>query len=500
MLPAAQINMLPMAQLLLLKEAVDAASEQWEREQAERREREAEEGARREAVEAKKSRQAKPKQAKNPPPVFPFFWWELASGTSVHMNGRIYDPLLGRMLSADPHIQSPTNLQNYNRYSYVTNNPLSMTDPSGFFFKKLFKKVAKFFKKFATAIVSAALAAIVIVASFGTLTPLVGAYWAGVISAGLGGFTLGFTSTLLNGGTLSQALTAGAITGALAAAAAGIGLSGGNFSDINVEQYSEFTQRLGEYSARASRIYSRIDNNLPQQDGETDNYKWENGAGSGSYSYNSGLLGGRISSIDFSGMSNADRAYFEDLGQRSYIRSDGTIGSQIDPDNVVWIRDNYSQHIPMVTSLAAKGPAIVNGGRAVLRAGATKWRSFMNLMTRTPANSPVRTAVMETTDDLLVASVRGVDSAAALGNFSLQGSGASAGFGRQLFAYGLRNSARLEVGETGFQFINGLNGNAPNIMTPDLMDFAPGNLFFDKNNVITNTAQAWGYSLSGSSQ
>ena len=78
----------------------------------------------------------------------------------VHMNGRIYDPLLGRMLSADPHIQSPTNLQNYNRYSYVTNNPLSMTDPSGFFFKKLFKKIGKFFKKFAVAIVTFAIATV----------------------------------------------------------------------------------------------------------------------------------------------------------------------------------------------------------------------------------------------------------------------------------------------------------------------------------------------------
>ncbi len=37
MLPAAQINRLPLVQLLRLKEAVDAASEQWERDRAERR-------------------------------------------------------------------------------------------------------------------------------------------------------------------------------------------------------------------------------------------------------------------------------------------------------------------------------------------------------------------------------------------------------------------------------------------------------------------------------
>ncbi|MFN8914026.1 MAG: RHS repeat domain-containing protein, partial [Betaproteobacteria bacterium] len=49
----------------------------------------------------------------------------------VHMNGRIDDPLLGRFLSPDPHIQDEGLLQNYNRYSYVLNNPLRYTDPSG---------------------------------------------------------------------------------------------------------------------------------------------------------------------------------------------------------------------------------------------------------------------------------------------------------------------------------------------------------------------------------
>lgn len=49
----------------------------------------------------------------------------------IHMNGRIYDPLSARFLSADPVIQFPEALQSYNRYSYVLNNPLKYTDPSG---------------------------------------------------------------------------------------------------------------------------------------------------------------------------------------------------------------------------------------------------------------------------------------------------------------------------------------------------------------------------------
>ncbi len=51
----------------------------------------------------------------------------------VHMNGRIYDPLLGRMLSADTFVQDAGDLQAYNRYSYVRNNPTSLNDPSGHF-------------------------------------------------------------------------------------------------------------------------------------------------------------------------------------------------------------------------------------------------------------------------------------------------------------------------------------------------------------------------------
>jgi len=50
----------------------------------------------------------------------------------IHMNGRIYDPLMARFMSADPIIQSPFDLRSFNRYSYVWNNPMRMFDPTGF--------------------------------------------------------------------------------------------------------------------------------------------------------------------------------------------------------------------------------------------------------------------------------------------------------------------------------------------------------------------------------
>ena len=49
----------------------------------------------------------------------------------IDMNGRFYDPLIGRFLSPDPYVQAPDNPQNFNRYSYCLNNPLKYTDPTG---------------------------------------------------------------------------------------------------------------------------------------------------------------------------------------------------------------------------------------------------------------------------------------------------------------------------------------------------------------------------------
>jgi RHS repeat-associated protein len=51
----------------------------------------------------------------------------------INMNGRMYDPLVGRFLSPDPFVQAPDYSQSFNRYSYCLNNPLIYTDPEGEF-------------------------------------------------------------------------------------------------------------------------------------------------------------------------------------------------------------------------------------------------------------------------------------------------------------------------------------------------------------------------------
>lgn len=130
----------------------------------------------------------------------------------IHMNGRVYDPLIGRFLSADPHIQAPGDLQNYNRYSYVNNNPLSFTDPTGFSFKKLFKKIGRFFKKYWRVIVAIAVAVV-------TAGAFLAAYYGVSLASGIGGL---FTGTVMSG-SIAAGWTVTAVSGFATIAAGAIG-------------------------------------------------------------------------------------------------------------------------------------------------------------------------------------------------------------------------------------------------------------------------------------
>jgi RHS repeat-associated protein len=124
----------------------------------------------------------------------------------VHMNGRVYDPELGRFLSADPFVQDMSDLQSWNRYSYVLNNPLSFTDPSGFFFKSIFKAIGKFFSAIFKAI-GAVFKAILNVPLLREVIQIAVCSWNVVACAAVAG-----AFTLAGGGSIADALQSMAFT------------------------------------------------------------------------------------------------------------------------------------------------------------------------------------------------------------------------------------------------------------------------------------------------
>jgi len=135
----------------------------------------------------------------------------------IHMNGRVYDPVIGRFLSADPFIQFPEFTQSLNRYSYVLNNPLSLTDPSGFFsLKSVVKKVGNFFKDNWKSIIAVGVGVVVgaLTAGIGAAVLGLGVLGSAVLSGAGFGFGSAFSGSLLGGGSFGDALKAG-VTGAV---------------------------------------------------------------------------------------------------------------------------------------------------------------------------------------------------------------------------------------------------------------------------------------------
>ena len=159
----------------------------------------------------------------------------------IHMNGRVYDPTLGRFLSADPFVQLPKSTQGFNRYTYVNNNPLSYTDPSGFFLGKLFKAFRKGIKKLFKSKIFQAVVRIIAYA----VSIITQQYWiAGLVD---GAFAK------INGASWGQAFKAGITTFAsmyaigeiggqgwgIEAEIAGYGIVGGTQSEIMGGKFSD---------------------------------------------------------------------------------------------------------------------------------------------------------------------------------------------------------------------------------------------------------------------
>lgn len=146
----------------------------------------------------------------------------------VHMNGRLYDPLIGRFLQGDPFIQAPDELQNYNRYSYCYNNPLNCTDPTGYFsLKKLFRVVVAIVVTYIT--YGAA-------AEYLAFTLHVGATGTAIGAGAISGFAGGAIATGTIKGALQGAFS-GALFGAVGSAVGTAGLHDGNI--VNAAKFAE---------------------------------------------------------------------------------------------------------------------------------------------------------------------------------------------------------------------------------------------------------------------
>ena len=124
----------------------------------------------------------------------------------INMGGRMYDPFVGRFVSADPIVQSPDLSQSLNRYAYCANNPLSLIDPSGYSW------LCKNWKMLTAAVVGIAVS----VVTAGTASgPTVA-----ILAGAAGGAAGALTGSLLNGANIGQ-IAKTTFTGAFWGAASG---------------------------------------------------------------------------------------------------------------------------------------------------------------------------------------------------------------------------------------------------------------------------------------
>jgi RHS repeat-associated protein len=162
----------------------------------------------------------------------------------INMNGRLYDPIVGRMLSPDNNVQMPDYTQNYNRYSYALNNPLRFTDPNG-------EEVITLATIGIAMLISAATYTAVHLATheFSFEGWNWGAFAGAVVAGGVGGF-------------VSPALTAAGVggfaNGAITGAASGFasGLTGGL---IDGQRGKELWKKVGLSAATGAAIGGIVD-------------------------------------------------------------------------------------------------------------------------------------------------------------------------------------------------------------------------------------------------
>lgn len=202
----------------------------------------------------------------------------------INMNGRLYDPVLGRFLSPDNFVQTPDFSQNYNRYSYCLNNPLKYTDPSGEFWNLIIGAAiggvfnwithgcqfnAKGLGYFTTGALAGSVGAGI---ASGTSVAMAGGnfwsgfaglangisstgFWAGAVTGASSGFAGGFLSgmgnSLVEGKNIGKSLTSGFLMGAEDALIGGI--SGGLFGGFDaLDKNTNFWSGTADFDANGA--------------------------------------------------------------------------------------------------------------------------------------------------------------------------------------------------------------------------------------------------------
>lgn len=178
----------------------------------------------------------------------------------VHMNGRVYDSSIGRFMSTDPFAGRLSSSQTNNPYSYVNNNPLGFTDPSGFF------SLASFLNPFSKdnplnpfGTLGRQIAAFPFTSSFAALkfgkkqndsllrdntwlqpiAEIAACYWGPFSCAGASAYL-----TRLNGGTIRQAFIAGVVTYASSVA----------YGEVNTGNWATDALAIGAIGGTASSV------------------------------------------------------------------------------------------------------------------------------------------------------------------------------------------------------------------------------------------------------
>lgn len=173
---------------------------------------------------------------------------ELDAVCFVNLNARIYDPSIGKFLSADPVVGNIYLPNAFNRYAYVLNNPLSFTDTTGLCFLGCFWN-SPIFRDIAAIAVSA----VAIEVLPGLLSGLSGvAEAAGVTATTLvaetASFDYGAAASLVASAGIAGGLAGAITTGTIKGTLLGIG-EGLAFSEVGGLLASDTSPLLGSVTA-----------------------------------------------------------------------------------------------------------------------------------------------------------------------------------------------------------------------------------------------------------